>query len=82
MLRINELPELDVQLVQSDAAPGGIGELAGRTGGAGDLQRTLRGDRPADPQPALVPRISSFERTAESRSGTQLAKFGYQLKLN
>ncbi len=28
ILRSNELPELDVHLVESDAAPGGIGELA------------------------------------------------------
>ncbi len=52
VLRSNEMPELDVHLVESDAAPGGIGETGGGSGGAGDLQCHFRRNRQAVALPA------------------------------
>ena len=49
VLRINEVPQIDVYLVKSEEAPGGIGEPGTVVRDAGADQCDIRGHRKANP---------------------------------
>ena len=52
---MNEMPVVEVHIVPSTAAPGGMGELTTPPIAAGGRQRDLRRDRQADSQAAVQP---------------------------
>ena len=67
MLRINEAPPIEVHLIKSGEAPGGIGET-GDHRAAGGPQRDLRGDRHRAAAPADRPRGAGGEEAGMSGS--------------
>jgi isoquinoline 1-oxidoreductase beta subunit len=52
MLRMHEMPEVDVHIVQSDEASSGVGEPGRSAGCAGSVQRAVRVDEETNPTPA------------------------------
>ncbi len=55
-LRIGDVPEFDIDFVESTEAPVGLGEPATTVVGAGDRQRDLRGHRRSSSPPPDPPR--------------------------